>query len=91
MENENLALQVVVEEHMELYVIYIRKLWLSIAAILSILLVLARYLQEVSLARPKFTRHLAAKNLALLAVLAPVYFSVGYSLQNRAEGGFYGT
>jgi hypothetical protein len=46
---------------------------------------------EIGSVKPKFSRHIAAKNLILLFFTCVCYFALGHSLSTDAYGGFYGT
>ena len=58
---------------------------------MSTLLLLGRTMLEIGSVKPKFSRHVAAKNLFLLVFTCICYFTLGYALSTDAYGGVYGT
>ena len=58
---------------------------------MTTLLLLGRSMLEIGSVKPKFSRHVAAKNLFLLFFSCASYYIVGHGLSEDAYGGFYGT
>jgi Amt family ammonium transporter len=54
-------------------------------------LLLGRSMLEIGSVKPKFSRHVASKNLFQLIVSCICFFAVGHALSSDAFGGFYGT
>jgi ammonia channel protein AmtB len=64
---------------------------MTFVIIMSTLLLLGRSMIEIGSVKPKFSRHVASKNLFQLVVCSLCYFAVGHAISSDAFGGFYGT
>jgi Amt family ammonium transporter len=68
----------------------VNELWITFTAVMMILLLLGRSMLEVGLLKPKFSRHVAAKNIFQLVISCFCFFAMGHALSSDALGGFYG-